>query len=177
MEHGRANWFFNMGRACVCCVVTADVEGPQVLVDVRFILMLLDFLQTSTQSLTSSPPPSPPPRKGSEPDSATGAPTFSLQDPRRTSSASSTSAPSPAPPPSSSGPDSSPGAEPAKLVVGAKVRQVVLGLLEDTTTSSKEGNPRVLVLQVRRGAWCGGVGPGSVCLVLCLSVCLFVCLF
>lgn len=101
----------------------------QVLVDTRFNMMLLDFINRSTKPLLS--PNLNSVSKKVEPD-------FEKEASRKGLKSAS-----PSPPPVF--PKTSVAVQPPKLVVRAVVKQVLVALLEDT----EERYPRTLVLQVR----------------------------
>lgn len=109
--------------------VDANVNGVQLLVDMRFIFVLLDFVKASTGPLSSSPKP---PDSKVEPDFEED-----VLAPRPKSENDDTVlTPASKPPPKK---------DEGSLVVQAAVKKVLVALLEYREVM----NPRTLVLQVR----------------------------
>ena len=115
-------------------VVSTRLNGIQVMVDMHFIMTLLDFVKTSTRPLTSPP------------EVPMGADTPDFQE--DTSATSRDQTPEPRVPASrhssSSLKEERPSSQ-SKMVITAQVKQPLIALLEHTTNA----NPRALVLQVR----------------------------
>jgi hypothetical protein len=111
--------------------VDAQVNGVQVLVDMRFILMLLDYIKVSTRPLSSPPKPTSSKLEADFEDSTFDEPRTSESDRVAAGRASGSSPPQER--------DSS-------LVITAVVREVLVALLEYREVA----DPRTLVLQVRK---------------------------